>query len=62
MRTLPVLVKAAGSLLEKHLLTCMVESSDLSRWSLDVVVGDVVLTNHGISMDESEGVMGITYN
>lgn len=62
MRTLPVLVKAAGSLLEKRLLTCMVESSDLSRWSLDVVVGDVVLTNHGISMDESEGVMGITYN
>lgn len=57
-----MLVKAAGSFLEKHISTCMVESSDLSRWSLDVVVGGDVLTNHGISTDESEGVMGITYN
>lgn len=62
VRTLPVLVKAAGSFLEKYLLTSMVDSSDLSRWSLGVVVGDVALTNHSISVDESEGVMGITYN
>lgn len=57
-----MLVKAAGSFLEKRILICTVESSDLSRRSLDVVAGDVVLTNHGISMDGSEGVMGITYN
>lgn len=60
MRTLPGSDKAAESFLKKHILTCMVESPDLSRRALDVVVGDVALTSQGISMEESEGMMGIT--
>lgn len=50
------------SFLEKHILTLMVETSHLSRWSLDVVLGDDVLTNHGISVDGSEGAMGVAYH